>query len=273
MLRIEQVHMTLPSLTKEYHFLHFSDAHTAFAYPDESEESRELAAKQAQRWSTSGKPSTEVFEEILQAAKERSAEMLLMAGDCADYYSEGILRYLTEKLADTGIAALYAYGNHEGASYVKNLGDPRQFYPRYRGLMGETPDFQVRDFGEFLLIAVDNSDHHIREEQLTQLEEQMHRGLPILLLMHIPLSTEAILPPMEEHWGKNPTYFMLGTEEEPETTRQFCRMVMAEDSPVAAVFAGHVHFMHKGEFSAGRLQYTAAPGCCWEIFLHPENPK
>jgi len=270
MLQIEQAVVTLPSLRGEYHFWHFSDAHTAYAYPEDSDEDKALAKKQAECWSTGGKLSTEVYEELLAEAKERRAELLLMAGDCVDYYSDSNLRYLSDHLHRTGIDVLYAHGNHESGSYTVKYSDSRMFYPQYRDLMGDTPDFQVRDFGQFLLIAVDNSDHNIRQEQLDKLKEQFARNLPILLVMHIPLSTEAIMPDMEAKWGKNPSYFMLGTDAEPETTREFCRMVMAENSPVAAVFAGHVHFMHQGEFAPGRIQYTAAPGCCWDVLVKGE---
>ena len=212
-----------------------------------------------------------MFLDVLTEAKRNQASLLLMAGDCTDYYSESNLRFLSENLEKTGIPVLYVYGNHEGASYVKDLGDPRQFYPDYAGLMGETPDFQIRDFGEFLLIAVDNSDHNIRTEQLEKLKEQFARKIPVILVMHIPLSTEAIMPDMKAKWGQNPTYFMLGTDAEPETTKEFCRLVTAEDSPVAAIFAGH--FMHAGEFMPGRMQYTSAPGCCWDITVKGESCK
>ena len=270
MLTIRKADVTIPSLKKEYHFWHFSDAHIAHAYPDDSDEAHALAKKQAANWATDGKPSSDVFLDVLEEAKKNDAALLLMAGDCADYYSESNLRFLKENIERNGIPVLYAYGNHEGAGYVTKLGDPRQFYPDYSVLMGETPDFQIRDFGDFMLIAVDNSDHNIRREQLDKLKEQFAKKVPVILVMHIPLSTEAIMPDMKAKWGNNPTYFMLGTDEEPETTREFCRLVSAEDSPVAAIFAGHVHFMHAGEFSAGRMQYTSAPGCCWDITVKGE---
>lgn len=270
MLKIQKAAVTIPSLRNEYRFWHFSDAHIAHAYPEDSEEAHALAEKQAACWATDGKPSSDVFLDVLEEAKKHEAELLLMAGDCADYYSESNLRFLTENLEKAAIPVLYAYGNHEGASYVTNLGDPRKFYPDYAGLMGETPNFQVKDFGDFVLIAVDNSDHNIRQEQLDRLKEQFTRGIPVILVMHIPLSTEAIIPDMEAKWGRNPVYFMLGTDAEPETTREFCRLVTAEDSPVAAIFAGHVHFMHSGEFAPGRMQYTSAPGCCWDITVKGE---
>ena len=266
MLQIEKAIVTIPSLQGEYHFWHFSDAHNAYAYPEDSNAEKAMAKKQSECWATNGKPSTEVYCEVLDEAKKHNASLLLMAGDCLDYYTESNLRFLTEKLNETGIEPFYAHGNHESACLGPG-GDSRQFYPKYKDLMGDTPDFQVKDYGQFLMIAVDNSDHNIRPEQVEKLKEQFARNLPIILVMHIPLSTEAIMPDMEKKWGKNPTYFMLGTDAEPETTREFCRLVMAEDSPVAAVFAGHVHFMHAGEFSAGRMQYTAAPGCCWDVTI------
>lgn len=37
-------------------------------------------------------------------------------------------------------------------------------------------------------------------------------------------------------------------------------MVKSPESPVAAIFSGHVHFAHQKEFAPGKIQYTAAPG-------------
>ncbi|MBE7057454.1 MAG: hypothetical protein E7388_08470 [Ruminococcaceae bacterium] len=50
---------------------------------------------------------------------------------------------------------------------------------------------------------------------------------------------------------------MIGTDEDPEATHVSCKMVKSEDSPVVAIFAGHVHYEHEGEFAPDKMQCTA----------------
>lgn len=270
-MTVNKAVITISGVKREYRFWHISDVHIAYASPDDSDETQAIIKKRANKWKIDGRLSSEVFSDILDEAKKSNTDQLIITGDCLDYCSESNLKYITDNLKNHGIPTTYVYGNHEGICLLKTPGDPRRFYPSYSELMGETPDFQVQDFGDFLMIAVDNSDHYIREEQLDKLKEQFAKGVPVILLMHIPLTTEAILPPLLEKWSKNPAYFMLGTDTEPETTREFCRLITAENSPVVAIFAGHVHFMHEGEFMPGRMQYTAAPGCCWNITVKGDN--
>ena len=108
MLHIEQIHLTIPALTRDYHFLHFSDTHIAYAYPEDSEEDKALAEKQSKTWSAFGNTAVENFELLMQEAAGRKVDALLMAGDIADYYSQSNLRYLTDTLTSCGAEPVYA---------------------------------------------------------------------------------------------------------------------------------------------------------------------
>ena len=44
-----------------------------------------------------------------------------------------------------------------------------------------------------------------------------------------------------------------------EPTEEFLALVKSEESRVAAIFAGHLHYDHAGEFAPGRMQYVSAP--------------
>jgi hypothetical protein len=81
-------------------------------------------------------------------------------------------------------------------------------------------------------------------------------GKPIVLLIHIPLCTDAITPSVMNRWGYR---FMIGNENSTPETLDFCKLVKSPESPVKVILAGHVHFAHEGEFAPGRLQYTSAP--------------
>jgi len=116
------------------------------------------------------------------------------------------------------------------------------------------------DFGEFALVGLDNGDKRMQEEQLDLLEQAFQAGKPLLLLIHIPIITEAILEPVRQKWGENgPDYFLLGKETDTELSRRFCRMLADTEAPIAAVFAGHIHLSHAGEIIPGRMQYVSSP--------------
>lgn len=251
----ETVSVKIPNLTKSYTFLHLSDAHVACAAPDAPEDAKALAAKQTKAWMHGDIPPVDVFENVLAEAKDEGIDALLMAGDCIDYYSADNAAYMREHLPVCGVEVLYAFGNHEGGSYTEVIENPKASYPALAPVMMGTPDFWVRDFGEFLVIGVDDSDQFVRPEQVEKMRGQIARGLPILLLMHIPMKTPAIEPSVMKKWG---TTFMIGTDEDPDSTKEFCELVKSAEN-VAAVFAGHIHYAHTGEFADGRMQYVSAP--------------
>lgn len=255
MIDPKKVTVTIPGLKNTYTFLHISDAHLAYAYPEESEYDKKMAADQAVRWTEALVPPNEAFDDMTVYAKEIGADALMVAGDCADYISEGTVRYIKEKALASGVEMLYVYGNHEGSRYDKKT-DQRSYYPMYASLMQGDPSFWVKDYGEMLIVGVDDSDKKITAEQIEKLKEQIARNIPIILLVHIPLRTEAIEEPVMKKWG---TSFMLGTDDDTELTKEFCKLVKAEKSNIKAIVAGHIHFAHEGEFAPNRMQYVSAP--------------
>lgn len=260
----ETVRVTAKNLKRNYRFLHISDAHVSVAFPDAPQETRDFAAKQAKRWSLGVLTSTEAFDEVLGFTKTARPDGLLMAGDCVDYIADANIAHMESRLAalkGEGVDPLYAYGNHEGGSYTETIPDSRVYYPKYRALMGDTPDFWVKDYGDLLVVGVDDSDRAVTPAQLEKMRavtaEANERGISILLLLHVPLHSEALAPAVLPVWGPS---FMLGSlPTDPPEVHAFCELVKSPESPVAAVFAGHIHFAHAGELAEGRMQYVSAP--------------
>ena len=66
--------------------------------------------------------------------------------------------------------------------------------------------------------------------------------------------------PLYEKWGEDAcNYFVIGYGQDPAATPEFCDLVRDSSNPIAAVFAGHVHFAHQSELAPGRTQYISAP--------------
>ncbi|MBE6930391.1 MAG: hypothetical protein E7463_08930 [Ruminococcaceae bacterium] len=260
---IENVTIRIPGLTRDYVFYHTSDAHVAWADPTDSTADRELAATQTQRWNLHGILPPAGFDDTLRTASENHADGLFLCGDIADYYHPSTVRRIRDRLTNAAVEPLYVCGNHEGGSYKngprydKAL---RPHYPDYAGMMHGTPDLWVRDFGEFLIVGIDDSDKKVRPEQVAALKNLCADGRPILLLMHIPIYTEALKAPLCAEWGDDACdYFVIGFDADEAETPAFCALLRDPAAPIAAVFAGHIHLSHASEIIPGRVQYTSAP--------------
>ena len=257
-MKAETVTLYLPGLERDYIFYHISDCHLAYALPEEGPEAAQKAEEETKAWSYTGLLPKEAFDQALKMVEEDGADGLFLCGDVADYLSEGTLTAVRKALGSTKTPKFYVCGNHERSGVEPP--DSRDFYPAYADLMDGTPGFWMRDFGVFVVVGMDDGDKMMRPEQLEQLEQQFAKQKPILLLIHIPILTEAIMDPVKQKWGENgPDYFLLGQENDTEYSRRFCRMLADPAAPIKAVFAGHIHLEHAGEIIPGRMQYTSGP--------------
>lgn len=257
-MKIETTVLKIPGLKRSYTFYHTSDCHLAVGLPEEGAEAMAKAQAMTDAWSYTGLLPVDALAQVLQMAQEDHTDGLFLCGDVADYLSEGTLGAVKKALNSTGTEKFYVCGNHERSGVQQP--DSRVFYPDYQELMHGSPGFWTRDFGEFVIVGMDNGDKQMREEQLDLLEKQFAAKKPILLLIHIPILTEAIMGPVQQKWGKDgPDYFLLGQDTDTELSRRFCRMLADPEAPIAAVFAGHIHLSHAGEIIPGRMQYVSAP--------------
>ena len=263
-IRPEHVEIKAKGVKGSYRFLHISDVHVAVASDDASDADKALAEKQSKRWSLGEFTSTESFEEMLKYVRHVHPDALLIAGDAVDYFGDAnadLMKDRLRTLKDEGINTLYAFGNHEGASYRENIPDYRAYYYLYTDVMGDDPSFQIMDLGDLILVAVEDSTRDITESQLEKMQAvcrmAKEREVSIILLMHVPVFCDEIAPRVLKIWGPS---FMIGSlAEDSPVVHKFCDLVKAEDSPIAAVLAGHIHFSQKGFVSPGRMQYVSAP--------------
>lgn len=257
-MKVETVTITIPGLKREYVFYHTSDCHLAYALPEEGKEAACKAAKQTEAWNYTGLLPADAMKQALAIAEEDHADGIFLCGDIADYLSEGTLKAVHDALKSTSTPKFYVCGNHERSGVEPP--DSRNFYPAYEALMHGSPGCWKVDFGEFVIAGMDDGDQQMRQEQLDWLEEQFAAGKPMLLLIHIPIMTKAIMEPVRQKWGEGgPEYFLLGKPHDTALSRRFCRLLADPSAPIKAVFAGHIHLQHAGEIIPGRMQYVSGP--------------
>jgi predicted phosphodiesterase len=197
----------------------------------------------------------ESFEQTLAFAKEVNADVINLVGDIFSFPSEAAIEWVRSKLDATGIPYIYVAGNHdwhyEGMKgSLESLRDTwieKRLLPLYQG---NHPLMAAYDIKGIRFLAIDNSTYQINEEQLAFLSAQIASGLPLVLLVHIPMYA----PGKNISFGCGNPFWGAATDRSfelerrpkwPEsghtqTTFDFYKKVF--DAPnLMGIFAGHKH--------------------------------
>ena len=134
----------------------------------------------------------ECFENTLTYAKEVNADVITLVGDIFSFPSELAVEWVNSKLEATGIPYIYVAGNHdwhyEGMS--GELDSLRDTWIDNRLLslyQGNNPLMAAYDIKGIRFLAIDNSTYEINDEQLAFFSEHSASGMPLVLLVHIPM--------------------------------------------------------------------------------------
>lgn len=229
----------------------------------------------------------EAFEKTLAFAKEVNADVITLIGDIFSFPSEIAIEWVLSKLKETGIPYIYIAGNHdwhyEGMKgSLESLRDTwieKRLLPLYQG---NDPLMAAYDVKGIRFLAIDNSTYQINETQLAFFKEQVASGLPLVLLVHIPMYA----PGKKISFGCGNPNWGAATDRNfelerrlrwPErghtaTTLNFHKEVFNAPN-LLGIFAGHIH-RNSMEFIKGKPQIVAednASGGYLDINFLPMN--
>lgn len=134
----------------------------------------------------------ESFEETLKMAKEQNTDFLALTGDIFSFPSEAVIEWAYQKLTETGIPFAYIAGNHDwhyegmpgSSQQLRETWTEKRLKPMYQG---NHPLFAAYDLNGVRFVCIDNSTYEILPGQLDFFRLQVNSGMPLVLLMHIPL--------------------------------------------------------------------------------------
>lgn len=195
------------------------------------------------------------FEEVLELAVKKNADLLALTGDIFSFPSELAIEWVYRKLNDTGIPYIYVAGNHdwhyEGMEGTSN--NLREIWTKKRlNLLyqGSDPMMASRKVKGIDVLAIDNSTFEISPEQLEFFRKYARSGNPFVLFMHIPLYVPGRSLGYgcgNPSWGgeSDKSFELEGRRRWPESghtkiTMDFCSEVFSAPN-LLGVFAGHVH--------------------------------
>lgn len=197
----------------------------------------------------------ESFELTLEVAKQQKADFLALTGDIFSFPSEAAVEWALEKLNETNIPFAFVAGNHDwhyegmkGSSQdLREIWIEKHLSTMYQG---KNPLFSAHDFNGIRFVCIDNSIYEILPEQLAFFKRQVNIGIPLVLLMHIPLYVPGRSGGYgcgNPNWGeKTDRNFKIERREKwpkgghSKTTYDFLQEVF-EAPNLLTIFAGHTH--------------------------------
>ena len=245
-------------LTEPVRVLHFSDTHLTLA--DLRDGDRKMALAEARY---------ECFpnaEDVLQfaSAQAKALELpIVHTGDLCDFVSQANIE-AARAFTDEHDVFMVA-GNHEFSLYVGEAWEDETYRNQSLAAVQSAHKNNIRMASRIIggvnFVALDNGYYLFDEAQLQFLKEQAALGLPMVLMMHVPLYDPALY---DYELARAPgCAYLCGVPEEKmthydeyrfrqqkadEITLETIRYI-AEEPLVKAILTGHLHINHEASFA------------------------
>lgn len=247
---IVEEYLVIEGLEKEYELLFVTDTHVIVSSPDDGEQ---ILANAADRmplfYDGAGVSSAEQFPYWIDYANEREVDAVLFGGDIIDYPSSSNIEFLNENVSQLDMPYLYTLGNHDWTYPWEYMTDKakQEYIPMLQPMIEGNGTIEIMDMEDFLVVSVDNSSGQVHPDALEQYLQVLEQEKPVIVLVHVPFMTQSVLGKANEVWD-SPVVIGAGNYGgiyPSEESTAFIEATTAEDSPVIAILAGHVHFYDK----------------------------
>ncbi len=257
---------------RPFRALHMTDNHIALADQRDGQRKVDLATRRRAAFNEGKGFAEDLMEAQLDYAR-RNDLLVLHTGDLIDFVSLQNLEYAQKALQD--IDYFMAVGNHEFSLYVgeafEDVPYKMQSYDLVQSYFRNNLLFDSRVVNGVNFVAVDDGYYRFDKGQLEKMKAEVAKGMPIVLMLHNPLHTDALY---EAVMKLQPCAYLTGTPEAMMTTYddyRFRQQRPDEDTLafidyvygqplVRAVIAGHLHHSWIGPLPNGVTQYVGEAG-------------
>ena len=239
---------------REFNIFFISDSHISLC-DDRDEELKDKAAQRSASFKADGIEAWDRFDALVGEASSTDNDILILGGDIIDSAMYASIDHVKEQVDAFGGEYLYSMGNHDfeyGTEYFSQTAYS-EYLPRLDEIHGKA-SYQVKEYDDLIIFAADDDNNQIDEAVLEAYKTEAAKGKPIVLIVHVPIEPvtgdDSLTEKCKEVWGpsqdgKSRVTMGVNGCYPNDTTREFLNLVLADDSPVVLVLAGHIHFYHK----------------------------
>lgn len=273
MLHIEKttIHAGLAQPVK---LLHVTDSHLVYADERDDYRKRLLAQERLITFHDENGGIERNLVEMIEYA-EANCDLLVHTGDLYDFITHANIERSARFLAHPNF--FFIVGNHEYSQYIGEAWEDNTYkmnaYMRIRKGLGVDTFYASRQIGGLNIVGLDNTYYQFEDWYLDRLRKEAEKGMPILLMMHIPVFEESLYSHIMDV-RKESCAGLVGCDEErlmryeeiqairmrPNDATKRLLEYIAGEKAIVALIAGHVHFSFESRLPCGKMQYVTGGG-------------
>lgn len=270
-IRVQEETLTIAGIHRDYDFFLVADTHISLCDGRDPDLLKKAQARKEAFEKESGKIATRTFHNLMTQAINCKVDLTIFAGDITDSAMYASLDFVGQEISRLDMPYLYVTGNHDfeyGEEYFSKKAY-RKYFPRLKNLTGTAGQYVIHEYEDLVVAGINDKNNQFGKQAVQALLPYLQGTKPVILVMHVPLQPQYKGSPLEQQandiWGLSQDgrcRVLLGeTACKPNrTTKKLLDAVFAKDSPVAAVFAGHVHFYHFGMVNGACAQVVTGAG-------------
>ncbi|MCM1538605.1 MAG: hypothetical protein NC254_09415 [bacterium] len=278
----EEIVVEIPNIEKEYVIAWVSDLHMVSdleAAEDVQEEYMETIHARREFFKTSdGVYSAELWPEIVDFLNYGGYDGVIFGGDMMDYCSAANLSTFMEgyQRLDVG-QIMYIRADHDyGYWYGGTAFTEPDAHDAHEAIDGNVFESKIMDFGDFLIVGINDSTQNMTYDQYDILVDVLGRGKPVMIVTHVPYESkvdESLEELSLDFRGK--IYYWGGGDYVPyNATEQYFEIVYSDYTSICQVLAGHLHKPWDGNITEKVKQHIFSPafeGTIGIIHVVPES--
>ena len=253
-VRILQETVDVEGIEREFNIFFLADSHISLC-DDRDKELLEKASSRSSMFKVDDIEAWDRFDALILNASKGENDIVILGGDIIDSAMYASIDHVSDRLKTLSIPYIYSMGNHD-FEYAAEYFSPvayQEYLPRLDDIHG-SEQYQVKEYDDFIIFAADDDNSQIDAPILEAYKKEAAKGKPVVLIVHVPIEPvtgdDSLTEKCKEVWGAsadNKSRVTMGVNGcyPNDTTREFLDLVLADDSPVVLVLAGHIHFYHK----------------------------
>lgn len=258
---ITEYEVHIPDLSREYRFVVVNDVHIIEVEDTVKEEKRSDANERHEFFKTedAGQYSSQLWQDMVLQINALNPDGVILNGDMIDFFSTANLESFQNGLDKLSAPVLYNRADHDlGIWYHDNI--TKEQRDQLEAQVDENAGAMYWEYEDFVIAGINDSTSQLSEDGLDILKQIWELHKPVILATHVPLKSlvdDGLSEESKRVW--NDRALLWGTDgyyEPDATTQEYLDMVLADDSPVAAVFSAHLHFPYEDKLNEKITQYT-----------------
>ena len=265
----EHMRVTIPGMEESCTILWISDMHIC-SYPEDPDVTEENMPAAQERYELLrddvGSTSLENWDYLSASVDSSGADYVVFGADMVDYASQANLDALREGLEKVRIPWMYIRADHDYGRWFTDMGI-KEMRKLHRKIAPQNKIW-VQRFEAFTIVGLDNTTTAVTEETLQQFTEICEEGKPVILCTHVPIDQRknvsvsgqsgalgenvTLAEASRAGWGDRVLCWGEGDEydaSEGTVMGRLMDLIYAQDSPVIAVLAGHLHLSWEGNLT------------------------